>query len=279
MLDQAPIRLQNQRRTPILTYHSLDESGSVTSVRPHHFREHMRSLARRGFAGISLAELLDAWNYSRNLPARPVVLTFDDGFANFLEHAAPLLCELNFRATIFAVSGRCGQTNDWRHQAPGIPRLPLLSWSELGQMATAGFEIGAHSVTHRPLIELTQPEAEREIVESKERIEQQLGRPVKTFAYPFGMFARAHCEVVRSWFRGACTVELGKASRANDRHQLPRLDVYYLRRPSLFRLFETLPGQAYLAVRGAGRRLRAGLLGSTLLSENNVSILHDDGQR
>jgi peptidoglycan/xylan/chitin deacetylase (PgdA/CDA1 family) len=242
--------------TPILTYHSLDESGSVTSVRPRFFREHMYSLAKRGFVGISLSDLLDGWDSSGKLPARPVVLTFDDGFANLLEYAAPLLSELGFRATIFAISGRCGQTNDWPDQAPGIPRLPLLSWSELAQMAAAGFEVGAHSVTHRPLTEISAAEAEREIVESKATIEKQLGRPVRTFAYPFGMFTRVHYEIVRQHFRAACSTKLDKAKPADDRYRLPRLEIYYLRHPALFQLFETLPGEAYLHVRGIGRRIR-----------------------
>ncbi len=246
---------------PILTYHSLDESGSVTSVPPRFFREHMHLLVRRGFVGISLSELINAWDGSGNLPPRPVVLTFDDGFANVLEHAAPVLSELGFRATIFVVSGRCGQINDWPNQAPDIPRLPLLSWSELAQLATAGFEVGAHSVTHPVLTEITQAEAEREIVESKATIEKELARPVKTFAYPFGMFTRAHYEIVRNHFRGACSVELGKASREHDRHQLPRLDVYYLRHPALFQMFETLPGQLYIQLRGIGRTIRGILRG------------------
>ena len=279
MLDQAPIPLQDHGAAPILTYHSLDESGSVTSVAPRFFREHMHSLARRGFVGISLSELLDGWDDIAPLPARPVVITFDDGFANVLEHAAPVLSELGFRATIFVVSGRCGQTNDWPNQAPHIPRLPLLSWSELAQMATAGFEIGAHSVTHQPLTEITQTEAEREIVESKTMIEERLGRPVNTFAYPFGIFSRANYEIVREQFRGACSVELRKASRENDRHQLPRLDIYYLRRPVLFQFFETVPGRAYLRLRGAGRSVRSGLVRCGILSQPKAGEKRDDEQR
>lgn len=244
----------------ILTYHSLDESGSVTSVRPRFFREHMQLLARRGFAGISLSELLDGWDGVAPLPARSVVLTFDDGFANLLEHAAPVLSELGFRATIFVVSGRCGQMNDWPNQAPDIPRLPLLSWSELAQLAATGFEVGAHSVTHRPLTKIPPAEAEREIVESKSMIENHLGQTVQAFAYPFGLFSRANYEVVRKHFRGACSVKLGKAGRQGDRYQLPRLDVYYIRRPALFQLFETLPGRVYTHLRGIGRSVRVAIL-------------------
>ncbi len=252
---------------PILTYHSLDLSGSVISVAPEGFARQMRTLAARGFTGISLSDLLDGWDGLNKLPARPVVLTFDDGFANLREHAAPLLSEFGFRATIFAISGRCGQLNDWPDQASGIPRLPLLSWEELAEMTGAGFEVGAHSVTHRPLTKISPDEAEREILESKTTIEDRLGQPVKTFAYPFGLFSRRHCEIARQHFRGAASVQLGRASPMDDRHQLPRLDVYYLRRPALFQLFETPAGRAYLGLRAAGRSVRARLLERGLLSQ------------
>ena len=259
MPGPASTAADETRSVPILTYHSLDESGAVTSVAPRDFAAHMDSLARRGFAGISLSGLLDGWEGKAPLPPRPVVLTFDDGFANLLPHAAPLLAGLGFRATLFAVSGRCGQTNDWPDQAPGIPRLPLLSWPELAQMTAAGFEIGAHTVTHRPLPALSAEEARREILESKAMIEDRLGRPVTTFAYPFGRMNAASRDCVRETFRGACGVELRPASRQDDRHVLPRLDVYYLRRPAVFNLLGTRTGGAYLALRGAGRRLQARL--------------------
>ena len=252
----------SQPRVPILTYHSLDDSGAVTSVSPGDFAQHMRSLARRGFTGISLSDLLDGWENKIKLPARPVVLTFDDGFANLLPHAAPILAELKFRATLFAVSGRCGQTNDWPDQAPGIPRLPLLNWDELAQLANAGWEIGAHTVTHRQLTSLPADEARREILESKTVIEQKLGRAVTTFAYPFGAMNAASRDCVRDNFRAGCSVAFGTASPQHDRSALPRLDVYYVRTPSVFNLFGTWTGGAYLALRGAGRILKARLQGA-----------------
>ena len=244
------------KAVPILTYHSLDDSGAVTSVAPRDFREHMHILAQRGFTGISLSALLDFWDGRGVLPTRPVVIAFDDGFSNVLEHAAPLLSDLGFSATIFVVSGRCGQTNDWPNQGSRTPRLRLLSWSELGQMVAAGFEVGAHSVTHRPLTEISHLEAAREIVESKATIEDRLGQVVQTFAYPFGMFTDGHYEIVRSHFRGACSTKLERAKPTHDRHCLPRLDVYYLRRPIFFRALETLAGRTYLALRSVGRKMR-----------------------
>jgi peptidoglycan/xylan/chitin deacetylase (PgdA/CDA1 family) len=269
----------DSRSVPILTYHSLDDSGAVTSVAPLDFREHMQILAQRGFTGIGLSALLDAWDGRRTLPPRPVVITFDDGFANVLEHAAPPLADLGFGATIFVVSGRSGLTNDWPNQVADTPRLPLLSWSELAQMARGGFEIGAHSVTHRALTEISQSEASKEIVESKTAIEDQLGQAVQTFAYPFGLFNGSICKVVREQFRGACSTKLEKAKPTHDRHCLPRLDVYYLRRPIFFWIFETPFGRSYLALRGAGREMRNELVRLGFLRRIKASPEDVDGGR
>src|SRR5436190_13149483 len=65
-------------RVPVLTYHSLDESGSVISIAPSVFRDQMQALAARGFTGVTVGQLVDAWNGAATLPERPVVLTFDD---------------------------------------------------------------------------------------------------------------------------------------------------------------------------------------------------------
>src|SRR5207244_3947528 len=127
---------------PILMYHSLDSSSSVISIAPEHFRRQMQVLRERGFHGISLSRLLDGWEGRLPLPQRPVVITFDDAFANVAEHGAPALAELGFGATIFAVAGYCGRRNDWPTQGGGVPVLPLLTNADLRRLAEQGFEIG-----------------------------------------------------------------------------------------------------------------------------------------
>jgi len=242
---------------PIMTYHSLDGSGSVLSTVPSAFREQMSSLARRGFVGIGLGRLLEGWAGRATLPERPVVLTFDDGYRNFLEHAWPTLEELRFGATIFVVAGLCGKTNDWPNQAPDIPRLPLLGWDELASLSGAGFEIGSHTLSHPRLTRTPLPDARREIVDSKKELEDRLGKPVETFAYPFGLTDAASVEIARAHYRGACSTAMGVARRDDDLHLLPRIDAYYLRGRLAFRLFETIPGRAYLGFRAIGRSTRA----------------------
>jgi peptidoglycan/xylan/chitin deacetylase (PgdA/CDA1 family) len=246
-------------KVPILTYHSLDDSGSVVSVAPALFRAHMQHLARRGYTGVRLDALLDAWSGSGSLPEKPVVLTFDDGFANLLQHGAPVLSELGFGATVFVVSGRCGAASDWPGQSAQVPVLPLLSWEGVAELAAGGFEVGSHTLGHARLDLLGADEARAELADSKAQIEDRLGRPVRSFAYPCGDFSPLVVDLVRELYEGACSVRLGTAHRDDDRHLLPRLDVYYLRELAVFRRFGTPVGAAYLALRGLGRSLR-GLL-------------------
>lgn len=248
-------------RVPVLTYHSLDDSGSPISTPPAVFEEQMALLHARGYRGLSLSELLDGWESAR-LPARPLVLSFDDGFANLLDHGVPLLRELGFGASIFAVVDYCGRNNDWPSQPGGIPRLPLLSLANLRDLASGGFEVGCHSSTHPRLLRTADEDAELEIVASKHRLEDGLGRPVRVFAYPYGQAGVRHRALARQHYRAACGVQLATARVTDDRHHLPRIDMYYYRRRAAFRLFDTALAEPYIGLRAAVLRLRA------LLSES-----------
>src|SRR3954470_8233749 len=94
----------DQPSCAVLTYHSLDESGSVISIRPDVFRRQMQTLAANGVKVVPLEDLF----------AHPgaVAITFDDGFANLADHALPVLEHLGLPATIFVVSGYCGKRNN-----------------------------------------------------------------------------------------------------------------------------------------------------------------------
>ena len=243
---------------PILTYHSLDDSGSVISISPAAFRMHMQSLRARGFSGIALGRLLDGWEGRAPLPPRPVVLTFDDAFRNFEEAARPILDAAGFRATVFAVAGQCGGTNDWPGQLARVPRLPLLTAAELRDLAAAGYEIGSHGLTHAALDGLAAAVAEREVGGIEARAGGRPGTaggacsPTPTARASAGVRALAAAH-----YRAACGVEMAAARASHDRHALPRIDVYYLRRPRVFATLGTPLGRGYLGARAWGRRLRA----------------------
>lgn len=247
---------------PVLTYHSVDASGSVLSVAPANFREHMRSLARNGFTGIRLDHLIEAFEGRLALPPRPVVLTFDDAYVNFAEHALPALREQRFSATLFVVAGLVGQANTWPGQGASIPRMPLLDWPALRDVAAAGVEIGSHAFTHCRLDHARPDELVHEIADSRRTLEDGAGAPVTTFAYPFGAHHPASVAIVRATYRGACSTRMATARAVHDRHLLPRIDAYYLRDTRRFARFGTPLGGAYLAARAFGRAARSILVRS-----------------
>ena len=127
----------------ILTYHSIDGSGSVISVTPEAFKAQMAVLADAGFRGVSLREALSYREGHNAWPERSVALTFDDGYANFYEDAAPTLAEHRFTATVFVVSGHVGRLNDWAPPPPGFGARAILSRTQIVEMSEAGIEVGA----------------------------------------------------------------------------------------------------------------------------------------
>lgn len=242
---------------PILTYHSIDSSGSVLSVAPADFRTHVQLLARNGFSGIRFDRLIDAFEGGDALPPKPVVLTFDDAYANFQEHALPVLRDAGFSATVFVIAGFVGKTNDWPGQGQSMPRLPLLDWPALREIAASGFEIGSHTFTHARLDRASPDRLEYEIADSRRVLEDGIGARVATFAYPFGAHHPPSVAIARAHYRGACTTRMATARATHDRHLLPRVDVYYLREPYRFARLGTPLGGAYLGARALGRAARA----------------------
>ena len=118
----------------ILTYHSIDNSGSPVSVTPAAFRQHIEWLASGSTRVLSLGDIVHG---SQSDDA--VALTFDDGFENFSTEAWPLLRAHRFPATLFVVTGQVGRTNAWQgREEPGIPTLPLLGWAALERLAGDG---------------------------------------------------------------------------------------------------------------------------------------------
>lgn len=209
----------------IITYHSIDDSGSVISTDARTFERHLDWLAREGVAVVPVEQLLA-------LPdtTRAAALTFDDGIASVAEAAAPALGRRGWTGTVFIVSGHVGRDNQWpslgRRQAP---RLPMLTWAQVEALMAAGWTIGAHTRTHPDLPACRDDEIRSEILGSTEDLEEATGVRPRWFAYPYGTRdPRAEALVART-FTGACTTTLAPLGQRPDPHLLPRLDAYYLR--------------------------------------------------
>ncbi|MEE8450752.1 MAG: polysaccharide deacetylase family protein [Thermoguttaceae bacterium] len=210
---------------PIFCYHSIDDSGSLLSVSPSMFRRQMAYLKERGYRTMALGRLCQDLEDNRPLPRKTVVLTFDDGYRNNYEQVMPILQEFGFTGTVFVVTGHVGGRMDW-NKTPGVPDLQMASWEELRAMADAGLDIQAHTKTHPNLCRLTPEAAREEIGDSKEELENRLGKPVTLFAYPYGEHnSRIEQIVERLGFLGAVTAIVGRTHPGDGPQQLKRVNV------------------------------------------------------
>lgn len=243
-------------RIAILAYHSLDDSGSVVSVSPEVFARQMESLAAARVRGVALRAALEEQEKSGRWPQDAAVITFDDGFANLHEHAAPVLKRLGFAATLFLITGHVGGKNDWAPRPAGLPELGMLSWSQVKELAAAGWEIAAHTHAHPDLRRLTASAIEQEYQTCNRLIAEQVGTPAESFAYPYGFRSSDAEALARASYRAAVTTTLARAG-TEEAHLLPRVDVYYARKTGDLTGLVSGAWDGYLTVRRWGRGVKA----------------------
>jgi peptidoglycan/xylan/chitin deacetylase (PgdA/CDA1 family) len=167
---------------PVLMYHRvgpiLASQPAVTqtlTVSPAEFAAQMTWLHAHGYHAVTPLQAFEALEYGRALPAKPVMITFDDGYRDILWHAAAVLHRLHMPATAYIITGRVSG-----------PDPSFLTWPELSRLEKLGFTIGSHTVTHRDLRLMSSAEAFGELRDSRRALAQHLGRPVPWLAYPFG---------------------------------------------------------------------------------------------
>lgn len=212
----------------ILTYHHVARppGGHVSDnlfVTPEDFSWQMEFLKKEKFTVITLDQLRDDLLGRKKAPGRSVVITFDDGFYDNYQNAAPVLKKYGFPAVIFMVSR---EIRDEGEPATFNNPEAYLSLRELRELKNNGIEIGSHACSHRRLAEIPLEEAEREITESKSFLEKQLNCPIKWFSYPFGSFTENLADFVRkAGYLGAVSVIRDNRQRPEQLYYLPRVMV------------------------------------------------------
>jgi peptidoglycan/xylan/chitin deacetylase (PgdA/CDA1 family) len=219
---------------PVLMYHSVTDCPAAAtgrlSVRPAVLAAQLGYLRQQGFTTLTFSRLAAALRDGAVLPPRPVVLTFDDGYADFHEAALPLLIRYGAVATVFVTTGWVA---DAAEHAAGTPLGRMLSWNQIAEVSAAGFEVGAHSHSHAQLDQLPDAALHRELRVSKLLLEERLGREVPCLAYPYGYSSARVREAVHvAGYRHAAAVSNAAAFRAATR---PRADLFALPRLTIRR--------------------------------------------
>ncbi len=236
----------------ILTYHSIDTSGSPISCHPDTFARQVEWLASGRVRVTTIDELVQ-------LPAAAdaVALTFDDGFVNFRDEAAPRLLDHGFPVTVFVVAGLAGKSNTWdAGPRRTTPELPLLDWTALARLQEQGVTLGAHSQTHRSLTRVPAAEVDDEVRGCAERIEAEVGRRPSVFAYPYGHWDAVSAAVVARTFRWGCTTDFKPVDGPKEPATLPRLDMCYFSHPGSLDAWGTRSFATKIKVRNALRQAR-----------------------
>jgi peptidoglycan/xylan/chitin deacetylase (PgdA/CDA1 family) len=217
-------------RVPVLLYHSVARDSSARfrpwTVHPRRFAAHMEHLSARGYQGLTVSQLEQAMRPGGPpLPGRPVVITFDDGFADFHSTALPVLEEQRLASTLYVTTAYLGGTAGWLAREREQDR-PMLRPEQLQDVADRGVEVGAHSHTHPRLDELGAAEAGAEIRRSKDVLEQELQRTVISFAYPHGCHSRRVREqVIEAGYTSSTAVRHAMSSTDDDPFALARIMV------------------------------------------------------
>ncbi len=240
----------------ILMYHSISNGRGPGCIAPATFARQMAILEECGYRAVPLADVA-AWLCGGPAPPpRSVVLTFDDAYADFASVAHPELAARNWPATVFLPTAYAGRAADWDATAGG---RPVMSWATVVALADHGVEFGAHGVRHADLTAVAADDARDEVVHSKWRIAENTGRPVRSFAAPYGhTIAAVRAEIARHYDVAVGTT-LARVDPGADPYDLPRIEMWYFRDADRWRAYLQGRARGYLFLRQFLRRARAAL--------------------
>ena len=212
----------------ILMYHRVNDThpGDRLTVHPRAFEAQMAILAACGRPVVALEDALPALRGTAPLRERAVAITFDDGFRDNLQFAAPVLEKYRLPATFFVVTDHVGTDRCIDRYDGCCDEDRVLTWDEVKEMAARGHAIGGHSRTHRELGRLSEAEVAEEVAGCRREIEVRTGRAPRFFCYPRGSEGPGvRRQVARAGFDGACTVSPGTNAAGIDPFGLRRTEI------------------------------------------------------
>ena len=223
----------DDRTLRVLMYHKVnDQPNNRMSMPVSLFDEQMAQLKELGYVVVDLDAVLAHYVEGRALPEGAVLITFDDGYLDNLEDAAPVLRDHGYPAVQFVPLAYVGDRQPLPHEehlaSHGVLN-PTVDWEQLAELEQLGVRIESHGISHRPLADLELDEAAREIAISKLRLEDKLGRPVRAFSFVKGSeahYKQVHLSLVRqAGYDVAFTAVSGANTPTSDPLQLRRYNV------------------------------------------------------
>lgn len=232
--------MPDNSRITVLMYHRVDrptnDGESRYAIEPKRFAAQMHALEKRGYQAIGIDCLVD-WleGKTASLPEKAFVLTFDDGFLDVHDHAWPVLRHMGWPFTVFVVSNRIGEDDNWtRTVNPTGVSLPLMSLNHLQAMQAAGVSIHSHTRHHASLTACDDTTLKDELAGSRQQLAEVFGTTVDYIAYPYGhVDQRVEAAARQAGYRAGFSTQSGFNRRDVNRFHIRRLDVYGTDTPAM----------------------------------------------
>ena len=227
-------------KIPILIYHNIDMmvSNDIYTISLSNFRSHMDWFSAWGYTSISLNDLISWRINGNNIPDKPIIITFDDGYTSCYSLAFPALRTCSFKASFFITTERVGKKD-------------YLKWEEIRKMKENGMEFGSHGHQHIPLTKLNQHDIQYELKTSKTILENNLGMPANFLSLPGGYFNDEVKQIAKGLgYKAVLTSNFGINENGMDLYALRRIGVRgYYSHSNLERLINNKPTLGYRADR------------------------------
>ncbi|MDO5516123.1 MAG: polysaccharide deacetylase family protein [Clostridium sp.] len=208
--------INDNRGIPVIGYHSIGSDSTGTSplvISPEKFRKHLKTLADRGYTTLTLKQVEDYLLNDEPIPAKSVLLTFDDGYEDNYTNMFPILKEFKMNAVIFVIPTY-------------LDSGEYLKRSQVKEMSDYGIDIESHTYTHKRLGDLPYEEQLKELTLSKKAVNDITGKDVTSIAYPEGIYNEDTIKAVKeAGYKMGFTIKRGYADRDDDIFELNRVCV------------------------------------------------------
>lgn len=216
-MPTAAVTVQEDSRTVmVLNYHKVVDEHMSLSVPLADFEQHMKWLQEYGYTSITPEDLYEFIVNGRELPEKPVLITFDDGYKDNYTNAYPIMKKYGFKGTIFVVTGFLGVYDNY------------LTWEQAKELTDNGFSIESHTHNHKSMTEASDDDISRELAKSRDTIKEKLGVEADFIAYPTGTYNLHIAELVKeAGYKGAFTIKYDNASRDSNIYAIERVPIFH----------------------------------------------------
>ena len=216
-MPAAKVTVQEDPRTVmVLNYHKVVDEHMSLSVPLADFEQHMKWLKEYGYTSITPEELYEFIVNGSELPEKPVLITFDDGYKDNYTNAYPIMKKYGFKGTIFVVTGFLGVYDNY------------MTWEQAKELADNGFSIESHTYSHKSMTEASDEEISKELTKSRDTIKNKLGIDADFMAYPTGTYNLHIAELVqKAGYKGAFTIKYDNVSRESNVYALERVPIFH----------------------------------------------------